>query len=100
MSIVAARERARRRIIMRKATNRLFRVGGHIACRGDGASCKPHVAGEIAWTLPSSNTAASPQSRFFDAVSMPTLRQDVGISARDAAHSPQGQSYPPTMRAA
>jgi hypothetical protein len=100
MNIVAARERGKRRIIMRKATNRLFRVGGHIACRGNGASSKPHVAGGTAWTLPSSNTAASPQSRFFDAVSMPTLRQDVGISARDAAHSLRGQSYPPTNRAA
>jgi hypothetical protein len=100
MNIVAARERAKRRISTRKATNRLFRVGGHIACRGDGASSKPHVAGGIAWTLPSSNTAASPQSRFFDAASMPTLRQDVGISALDAAHSSWGQSYPPTKRAA
>jgi hypothetical protein len=100
MNIVAARERAKRRIIMRKATNRLFRVDGHIACRSDGASSKQHVAGGIAWTLPSSNTAASPQSRFFDAVSMPTLRQDGGISAPDAAHSSRGQSYPPTKRAA
>ena len=100
MNIVAARERAKRRIIMRKAANRLFRVGGHIACRADAASSKPHVAGGTAWTLPSSNTAASPQSRFFDAVSMPTLRQDGGISAPDAAHSSRGQSYPPTKRAA
>lgn len=97
---IVARERAKRGIIMGKATNRLFRVGGHIACRGDGASSKPHVAGGIAWTLPSSNTAASPQSRFFDAVSMPTLRQDGGISALDAAHTPRDQSYPPTTRAA